>query len=450
MSRISREQVKMMDYPVLKPLDPPPGMTTVALNRSVCVVGARNRVHLPLPSPMISRAHALLVNNSDGVYLRDLASTNHVFLNGSPVREVMLGEGDVVRVGPFAFQCVSGFTKSSGDDDGHLPPAGIKLNGTSREVALDGRTLVIGQREGCDLRITGEGIADVHAVIFQRDGQRFVRDLNTGSRTYLNDERVRHEAALHNGDHIRIGDSVLDFVTTESAAAPVEVQAAPAEEAEELKIPLPVDELEAVPEPEPLAESAPEPAPVTAAEAAPDQPADLSDSGPIPLISEDDQHAPEPQTEPPPVTLGEEPVTPTEEPSLHDEDSLVPVSAAEAPRVSPPEPESIPVEHDLAPPPSRPEVPVEVELSKESVPEPTAPAEEELEPPKDRVVAEKKFTRMLGDLSHKVSEVKHAWKDLRTVPIQPTQHEDRPEKGGPDSDNGEERIRPEAAPHKGQ
>src|SRR5690349_23955938 len=108
MSRLSPVQAEMMNWPVLKPIDPPPGMSAVALNKPVCVIGARNRVHLPLPSPLVSSAHVLIVNASDGVWLRDLVSTNHVYLNDEPVRESALHDGDTIRIGPFSFRCETG------------------------------------------------------------------------------------------------------------------------------------------------------------------------------------------------------------------------------------------------------------------------------------------------------------------------------------------------------
>src|ERR1700722_15508140 len=80
-----------------------PGLKKVAMDRPVCVVGARARVHLPLPSQIISKSHALIIQGPGGVWLRDLGSKNHTFVNNKAVRETLLLNGDMIRFGPFDF-----------------------------------------------------------------------------------------------------------------------------------------------------------------------------------------------------------------------------------------------------------------------------------------------------------------------------------------------------------
>src|SRR5438309_3398757 len=51
-------------WPILKQLAPDTGGRAIMMDRPVCVVGARSRVHLPLRSSLVSRAHALVVNDA--------------------------------------------------------------------------------------------------------------------------------------------------------------------------------------------------------------------------------------------------------------------------------------------------------------------------------------------------------------------------------------------------
>src|SRR5688572_26752646 len=88
--------------PILKIAGDAAVRAPVALNKAVCVIGRRWGVHPPLASKLVSKLHALIVRERDGVYVRDLASRNHVFVNDQPVRETDLTTGDVVRVGPYA------------------------------------------------------------------------------------------------------------------------------------------------------------------------------------------------------------------------------------------------------------------------------------------------------------------------------------------------------------
>src|SRR5687768_13451840 len=86
-------------WPMLKPVGPEPGGPSVILDLPVCVVGARSKVHLPLDSPLVSKSHALIVDGGpdDGIYVRDLASRNHLYVNGSRVREAPLRPADLLR-----------------------------------------------------------------------------------------------------------------------------------------------------------------------------------------------------------------------------------------------------------------------------------------------------------------------------------------------------------------
>jgi pSer/pThr/pTyr-binding forkhead associated (FHA) protein len=203
-------------WPVLKS-DTTPGMRKVALDRPVCVIGARSRVHLPLPSQLVSKSHAIIVHESDGVYLRDLASRNRTFVNNRAVRETRLRDSDVIRFGPFSFHCHSGFGMTADSDP---KPAGeLRVDserGGTRVLALSKQTFLIGSRYSCDLMLTGDDISLAHAIIFEREGKRFVRDLTSLSGTLVNEQAIR-EAELHTGDIIRIGHSTMHYGDIEQA-----------------------------------------------------------------------------------------------------------------------------------------------------------------------------------------------------------------------------------------
>src|SRR5262249_18333158 len=158
----------------------------VVIDRPVCVIGARRLVHLPLSAASVSKAQALIVCEAAGVYLRDLASRNQTFVNDQAVREARLETGDVVRFGPHAFQCEGGFDRSAED----APLAEVELwvnsggEATSRQmIPLDQYTFLIGSRYGCDLLLNGPDIALAHAVVFVRDGKRYIRDLSSHTGT---------------------------------------------------------------------------------------------------------------------------------------------------------------------------------------------------------------------------------------------------------------------------
>src|SRR5947209_3193565 len=205
MKHAERALVEANHWPILEPIEADGQVNPIALSKPVCVAGARARVSLPLNSPQISRAHALFVADSDGVYVRDLASLNGVSVNDSPVREAVLHNGDTVRMGPFSFRCAENFPEVEGAEQPHAGSAELRLPTDGARVPLTSRTLVIGSREECDLHVSDRDVSPAHAVIFDREGRWFIRDLRSATGTLVNGELVG-EIMLEPGDEIRVGD----------------------------------------------------------------------------------------------------------------------------------------------------------------------------------------------------------------------------------------------------
>lgn len=60
--------------------------------------------HAVLDDTRISRQHAKIANEADGLVVYDLGSSNGTFVNDSPVKRHVLTAGDLVRFGPFRFR----------------------------------------------------------------------------------------------------------------------------------------------------------------------------------------------------------------------------------------------------------------------------------------------------------------------------------------------------------
>jgi pSer/pThr/pTyr-binding forkhead associated (FHA) protein len=85
---------------------------------------------------------------------------------------------------------------------------------------------VIGRGEGCHLRPASQAISKRHCAIEVRDEKCFVEDLNSTNGTYINEEQLKGEREIHDGDMLKIGP--LDFVVKLVAATPTpEAPAAP-------------------------------------------------------------------------------------------------------------------------------------------------------------------------------------------------------------------------------
>jgi hypothetical protein len=65
------------------------------------LVGRSEHNDVCLPSPYLSRHHAVIVGTPEGYYLVDLNSANGVLLNGRRVERAVLCDEDVLVIGPF-------------------------------------------------------------------------------------------------------------------------------------------------------------------------------------------------------------------------------------------------------------------------------------------------------------------------------------------------------------
>jgi pSer/pThr/pTyr-binding forkhead associated (FHA) protein len=330
MRQVPRTEAESHHWPILEPLSGE-RERPVALNKPVCVAGDRGRVNLPLPSDIVSRAHALFLSDKYALYVRDLASLNHLFINDQPVREAVLHDGDVVKIGPFAFRC-DGPPEHEGNGVGHAPAAELKIADGSIRVPLASRSTVIGRRDDCDVIIDDDLVSKAHAVIFETEGRRYIRDLRSRHGTFLNDRRVG-QADLKLGDQIRIGDSVLTYqAATASEDSEGTLAGAIAEEA---KAASPV-------EPALEANPADEQKPAAADPAPPPEDLDviplMEDSGELKAVAAEfaqEHAAAEPQPEPKPQPPATEP---SESKSASSDSGIIPLldESESAPGVSEP------------------------------------------------------------------------------------------------------------------
>ncbi len=82
---------------------------------------------------------------------------------------------------------------------------------TGREHPLAGESITIGRAVESDIVITSKRVSREHACV-RRDGWRvMLEDLGSTNGTFLNDERLLSPVALHDEDHIKIGDVILTF-----------------------------------------------------------------------------------------------------------------------------------------------------------------------------------------------------------------------------------------------
>lgn len=180
------------------------------------LIGSRNRAHLHLLSSSVSRNHACIITGKANVYVRDLASRSGVIVNSRKVRESELHDGDLVQFGSFKFK----FQEPAGPirlATAPPPPlAMLQIDGGAL-TPMDERTVLIGRRAGCDITLDSPAVSNTHAVIFEYDGRRVVRDLGSRTGTHVNGKAVNQQV-LEIGDKVRIGDTTLRYVAADMPA----------------------------------------------------------------------------------------------------------------------------------------------------------------------------------------------------------------------------------------
>ncbi|MDB5319482.1 MAG: hypothetical protein JWN40_1113 [Phycisphaerales bacterium] len=208
-------------WPALIPLGHHAGKPPIPLMRPVTLIGSRHNAHLHLLSRQISKAHALLISHEGKVYIRDLASRTHVFINGTEVHEADLADGDLIKLGSFTFkfQAAQGMKQKSRAGD--TPEGQLAIEGEAYPLAIQQRVMLVGRRPTCDVPLVEDSCSTAHAVIFSMGGKRFVRDLGSRTGTYVNGQAVRQQE-IQFGDTIQIGETPLRFEAapgTDSAGA---------------------------------------------------------------------------------------------------------------------------------------------------------------------------------------------------------------------------------------
>jgi predicted component of type VI protein secretion system len=78
---------------------------------------------------------------------------------------------------------------------------------------------VVGRDPQCHLRPASPMISKRHCAVLQREGKAFARDFDSTNGTFVNNEQIKGEIELHNGDQLKIGP--LLFTVLLESSTPV-------------------------------------------------------------------------------------------------------------------------------------------------------------------------------------------------------------------------------------
>lgn len=76
---------------------------------------------------------------------------------------------------------------------------------------LAGTEVSIGRAAACTVTVDDTFVSQLHARVYQHDGQIMVEDMGSTNGTYLNRRRVASPVVMHPGDSLQVGNTVLEL-----------------------------------------------------------------------------------------------------------------------------------------------------------------------------------------------------------------------------------------------
>ena len=73
-----------------------------------------------------------------------------------------------------------------------------------------GDEITIGRAAGCQITLDDTYASQIHARVFNRDGQLYVEDLGSTNGTYLNRRKVGSAMVVNHGDQIQVGSTIME------------------------------------------------------------------------------------------------------------------------------------------------------------------------------------------------------------------------------------------------
>jgi pSer/pThr/pTyr-binding forkhead associated (FHA) protein len=74
-----------------------------------------------------------------------------------------------------------------------------------------GAEITDGRAPGCSVMVDDTFVSQVHARVFQREGNYLVEDLGSTNGTYLNKKKLSGTMMMHRGDRLQVGNTVLEL-----------------------------------------------------------------------------------------------------------------------------------------------------------------------------------------------------------------------------------------------
>jgi pSer/pThr/pTyr-binding forkhead associated (FHA) protein len=198
----------------------------VELWHECTTIGRSRDCDIFLEDLSVHRRQASILYTPQGYLLRDDHGSNDSFVNGRPVRQILLHDGDELRFGNtritfYAHEGTRPFQlASSRGKELHLTRQGDPAASAIARLELQtlggpARTfdllpeMTIGRSRDCDIFLEDLAVSRLHATIRQLpDGSYELEDRRSATGTFVNGQRITR-CVLREGDVVQIGNNRL-------------------------------------------------------------------------------------------------------------------------------------------------------------------------------------------------------------------------------------------------
>ncbi len=87
-----------------------------------------------------------------------------------------------------------------------------------RGYPVEKAPVTLGRDDMCDISIPDNRMSRQHVMLFYYDPEFYLKDLGSTNGTFVNDKRIK-QTTIKNGDHIKIGSTVLEFIVSKAEQA---------------------------------------------------------------------------------------------------------------------------------------------------------------------------------------------------------------------------------------
>lgn len=188
----------------------------VHLKRGTHMVGRGADTDVILDDTGVSRRHAQIVVDEDGVLIEDLNSANGTYVAGQAITRRRVTSDDEVVVEPFTLRFSAGAAEEKQNLVARLEIIEGLSSGEIYGVGEEGAS--IGRAENQTVQIKDAGASRWHANVLWRNGECVVEDHNSSNGVYVNGQRIKSHVLRH-GDVIRISKTKIRFATEEVVSA---------------------------------------------------------------------------------------------------------------------------------------------------------------------------------------------------------------------------------------